>query len=105
MNWKYFLLGISTGLASAFLLKEAAATRKEKVSPEDVLEQVKQAFKKEGSISGSWINMKAEAFLQSPIEYHVYKGGISRNVNGETERYEFTADASTGTVLEITPLT
>jgi predicted small secreted protein len=99
MNWKYFLLGISTGLAGAYVLKEATA-RKETVSPEVVLEQVKTAFKKEGPISGSWINMNAEPYTQSPITYNVYKGGISRNVEGQSELYEFIADALTGTVIK-----
>ena len=99
MNWKYFLVGVTTGLASAYIVKEVTS-RKQTVSPEDVLEQVKTAFKQEGPITGSWINMNTETYSQSPIQYDVYKGGISRLINGTTELYEFIADASTGTIIE-----
>ncbi|SEM39240.1 Predicted small secreted protein [Mesobacillus persicus] len=99
MNWKYFFLGVGTGIASALIVKETA-TRRGTVSPEEVLDQVKAAFKKEGPISGSWINMTAEPFLRSPIEHQVYKGGITRNLDGRAELYEFIADAKTGTIIE-----
>jgi predicted small secreted protein len=31
----------------------------------------------------------------------VYKGGITRNTEGKREQFEFVADASTGTILEL----
>jgi predicted small secreted protein len=102
MNWKYFVLGIGAGIAGAFAVK---AVRKEHVSPEQILEQAKAVFKKEGPISGSWINMNAETYSKPPIEYQVFKGGISRIAGGKTQLYEFIADASTGTIIEINSLT
>ena len=99
MNWKYFFLGVGTGIAGALIVKETVA-RKETVSPEEVLVHAKAAFKKEGPISGSWINMTAEPFSRSPIEHQVYKGGITRTLDGRAELYEFIADAKTGTIIE-----
>ncbi|MBM4762604.1 PepSY domain-containing protein [Bacillus sp. B15-48] len=106
MNWKYFLIGVCSGVAGAFIVKEVkeATSRTKTISPEEVLEEVKIAFKKEGAISGSWINMDVEPYSQSPIQYRVYKGGISRNVNGQSEIYEFIADAATGTIIETNPI-
>ncbi|MCM3125563.1 PepSY domain-containing protein [Mesobacillus sp. AQ2] len=103
MNWKAFVLGVGAGLAGAYAVKELAS-QKETVSAEKVLNDAKAAFKKSGPISGSWINMTVEAFSKPPIEYQVYKGGVSRNVDGRVEQYEFIADAATGAILDAYPL-
>lgn len=103
MNWKTFLIGVGAGLAGAYAVRELAA-QKETVSADKVLQQAKAAFKKSGPISGSWINMTAEPYSKHPIEYQVYKGGISRNADGKVEQYEFIADAATGAILDAYPL-
>ncbi|CAM3765158.1 PepSY domain-containing protein [Mesobacillus zeae] len=104
MNWKSFLLGIGAGLAGAYAIKEAAS-RNSSVSAAKALDQAKIAFKKEGPISGSWINMNPEAYQKGPLDYTVYIGGVSRNTeDGGTEQFEFIADASTGTILDVYPL-
>jgi predicted small secreted protein len=102
MNWKSFFLGAAAGLIGGYAAKEII-TKRTNVSPEKVLENVKRQFKKHGPISGSWVHMEAESFEKHPILYRVYKGGISRNTNGENEQFEFIADASTGTLLEVRP--
>ncbi|KKK38398.1 peptidase M4 [Mesobacillus campisalis] len=102
MNWKYFFLGMGAGIAGAFAVKEAV--KKENVSPEQILAQAKAVFKKDGPISGSWINMNPETYSKPPLEYRVYKGGISTFSDGKTQLYEFIADASTGTIIEINEL-
>lgn len=103
MNWKAFIFGVGAGLAGAYAVKELAS-QNETVSADRVLNHAKAEFKKSGPISGSWINMTAETYSKPPIEYQVYKGGISRNVDGKTEQYEFIADASTGAILDAYPL-
>lgn len=102
MNWKSFLLGMTVGFISSYAVKEVIS-RKD-VSPEKVLDQVKRQFKQHGSINGSWIHMEAESFVKHPIHYRTYKGGISRNVNGKNEQYEFVADAATGTLIDVQTL-
>lgn len=103
MNWKAFFLGTAAGLIGGYAIKEVFSN-KINVSPEKVLEQVKNHFKQQGPISGSWIYMKAEPYEKSKIHYEVYKGGISKHHNGKTEQYEFIADASTGTILDVNQL-
>jgi predicted small secreted protein len=100
MNWKSFALGVSVGIVAGVAAKELIS-QNTKVSPEKVLENVKDQFKQNGPISGSWIHMKAEPFEKHQVHYQVYKGGISKNTNGTTEQYEFIADASTGTLLDV----
>ncbi|MFD1207170.1 MULTISPECIES: PepSY domain-containing protein [Sporosarcina] len=101
MKLKDFLAGALTGIAAAIIVNQAI----EKVNPntpaEDVLKAVKEAFKKEGPIDGSWIVMKPEPFTNNVLSMEVYRGGISRIKNGELEQYEFAANAETGTVVEL----
>lgn len=100
MNWKSFILGAAVGLISGYAVKEVIS-QKTYVSPEKVLENVKKQFKQNGNISGSWIHMEAEPYEKHQIQYQVYRGGISKNNNGINEQFEFIADASTGTLLDI----
>lgn len=100
MNWKSFIIGAAVGAVGGYAACEMI-NKTTKVSPEKVLEQVKKQFNQNGTITGSWIHMEAQAYEQQHISYQVYKGGISKNNNGDNEQYEFIADASTGTLLEI----
>ncbi len=100
MNWKSFFIGLTVGIAGGFAAKELIS-QNTKISPEKVLKHVKEQFKQNGPISGSWIHMKTEPYERHDVQYHVYKGGISKNINGKTEQFEFIADALTGTLLDI----
>ena len=73
-------------------------------SAELVLKDIKNSFKEEGPIDGSWIYMTPEPFQKEAIHMKVYKGGISRIKNGEIEQFEFAADSKTGTVVELVKL-
>ncbi|EIJ79305.1 hypothetical protein PB1_17149 [Bacillus methanolicus PB1] len=100
MNWKTFLLGVGAGFIAGYAAKELLDQNKT-ISPEKVLEHVKSEFKKQGPISGSWIQMKTEPYEKKLLQYNVYKGGIFRMANGKNEQIEFIADASTGTILDV----
>ncbi|MEH7331533.1 PepSY domain-containing protein [Neobacillus drentensis] len=104
MNWKSFLLGAAFGAIGGYAAKEIL-NQKTTVSPEKVLAHVKKQFKQNGPISGSWIHMADEPYEKQQIKYRVYKGGISKNNNGLNEQFEFIADAQTGTIIDIQPLT
>ncbi|MHA6260391.1 hypothetical protein ACXYMX_10925 [Sporosarcina sp. CAU 1771] len=102
MKLKEFLAGVLTGVAAGIVVKEALDCAIQNISPDTVLKNVKESFIKEGPIDGSWIVMKTEAYTNNVIEMNVYRGGISRIKNGKLEQFEFVADASTGTVVEMT---
>lgn len=101
MKLKDFLAGVLTGIAAGIVVNEAISRFNQNVAADTVLKNVKEAFVKEGPIDGSWIVMKAEPYSNNVISMDVYRGGISRIKNGELEQYEFIADASTGTVIEL----
>jgi predicted small secreted protein len=104
MEWKPFLLGAAVGLIGGYAANEIIS-KKVNISPEKVLDHVKNQFKQQGQISGSWIQMEAVPFEKEQIRYKVYKGGVSKIQNGENKQYEFLADAGTGTIIDIYPLT
>ncbi|MFF5994214.1 MULTISPECIES: hypothetical protein [unclassified Lysinibacillus] len=101
MKLRDFMLGVVTGLAAAVIIKEVT----EKVSPyksaNEILENIKEDFKKDSPIDGSWIYMKTENFTNGFTAIPVYRGGISRMKDGEMETYEFAADARTGAVVDL----
>ncbi|MDT9024970.1 MULTISPECIES: hypothetical protein [Rossellomorea] len=103
MNWKSFMIGIGIGAVGGYFLKEKLDDSN-MVSAEKVLRDVKLSFKKEGNIDGSWIGMKPEDYQKHSVITKVYKGGVSRRRDGELEQYEFLADAYTGTVVDVYPL-
>lgn len=104
MKLRDFLIGVATGLAAAIIIKETSEKISPFISANQVLNNVKAEFKKESPIDGSWIYMKAEEFTNGIMTIPVYRGGISRVVNGEVEAYEFAADARSGVVVELIKL-
>jgi len=103
VRWKSFIMGAIAGAAGTWLAQKTAMTSTS-VAAEKVLARVKEALKNEGTIEGSWIQMKPEEYQKFGIHTTVYKGGISRRRNGELEQYEFIADANTGTIMDVYPL-
>jgi predicted small secreted protein len=103
LNWKSFILGIGIGAAGGILLRDKLKDVS-LVSAEKVLKDVKLTFKIEGNIDGSWISMKPEDYQKHSFSTKVYKGGVSRRSNGRLEQFEFLADAYTGTVIDVYPL-
>ncbi len=103
MNWKSLIIGIGIGAAGGILLSDQIQ-KSCFISAEKVLKDVKLSFKKEGRVDGSWIGMQPEEYKKHSLTTRVYKGGISRRINGELEQYEFLADAYTGTVIDVYPL-
>jgi predicted small secreted protein len=97
------MIGIGTGLVGGFIAKQML-DHCSTLSPENVLEKVKDVFKEQGPINGSWIQMKPETFERDQLSYEVFKGGITKLVDNISEQYEFIADATTGTILSIQKL-
>ncbi|MDR0921066.1 MAG: PepSY domain-containing protein [Lactobacillales bacterium] len=90
------ILGLAAGISATLLFKQ-----KKTLTSEDVLNQVKHEFLKEGPIEASWIHEEKEPLNKFAIHTKNYKGGIIRKEGNETVTYEFVADAKTGTVIEI----
>ena len=100
----YFKGGLAVGIGLG-LLSGVASTiwyhRKKVLSADQVLENIKSSFLKEGAIEGSWISFEKEPIRKFAVRSSAYRGGLSRIEDGETVYYEFLADAHTGPVLDI----
>ncbi|MFC5558269.1 hypothetical protein ACFPN4_03900 [Ureibacillus thermophilus] len=101
MNLRDFMLGVTTGLAAAVIIKEASERIQPYMNPNQILENIKEEFRKESPIDGSWIYMKPESFHNGITTVPVYRGGISRVVDGQVENFEFAADARSGVIVEL----
>lgn len=101
MKLKDYMMGLGTGIVIGVIASQATNKMDFNRSAELVLNEIKNSFKKEGPIDGSWIYMTPEKFQKAAISMNVYKGGISRVKNGELEQFEFAADAKTGSVVDL----
>ena len=99
MNWRNFLLGVGVGFAGAYLCKQIQNDLP--ISSEKAVKIVKDAFKKQGSVDGSWIHMVPESYSKFNFPYTVYKGGITTTKDGNTTQHEFVIDAKSGAILDI----
>lgn len=75
--------------------------RKTPVHADKILNKVKDQFRDDGPIEGSWIEMTKVPWKKYSYETNVYYGGVSRIEEDEIVQYEFVADAYTGTLMDI----
>lgn len=97
----FFLLGLGIGAAIGYLAKDQYDTRKT-LSPDKALQIAKETFQQHGPINGSWIYMKPETIEKNGLTYRTYRGGISRNIDGENKQYDYYIDVKTGVIIDVT---
>lgn len=102
MSYKKTILAFGLGVAVGYLANKQVSECQH-ASPEAVLEKAKEAFKQQGPISGSWIYMKPEKIESHGLTYSAYRGGITRQIDGENKQFEFYADSKTGTIIDSFP--
>lgn len=103
MSIKKTVFAAGLGLVAGFLIKQQI-DQCHSSSPENILQKAKETFKKEGPISGSWIYMKPEKINAHGLPFTVYRGGITRYLDGEDFQYEFFADSETGSIISASKL-
>jgi predicted small secreted protein len=99
MSKRNLLLAAGIGAAVGYFTKQQIDQYKQ-VTPEKALNHAKETFKKQGPISGSWIYMKPEEIERNGLLYNAYRGGVTRNIDGENRQYEFYVDVETGAVVD-----
>lgn len=93
-----------TGVVISFILGALSfflVDKKTPVSADRILNNVKEQFKEDGPIEGSWIEMTKVPWKKYSYDAKVYYGGISRYEEGQIAQYEFVADAYTGALMDI----
>lgn len=101
MKFRDFAIGFAAGLATAVVIKLASDKSMPYKSADDVLSAIKEQFKENGPIDGTWIYMKPEQYSNEYTTVPAYRGGISQTVDGEQKTLEFVADAVQGILLEV----
>lgn len=97
-SWTFpITLGVS-GIVGFFF---ARALQHRQLTPSDILTKVKNSFREEGPIEGSWIESKTVPFQRFAYRTSAYHGGISRLEDQQLVTYEFLADTKTGTILRM----
>ncbi len=104
MGRKRMVLAAGLGIAIGYLLKEQLDENR-KLSPEKALQYAKDTFQKNGPINGSWIYIKPEKIDKNGLTYNTYRGGISRNIDGENKQFDFYVDIETGAIIDTQPIT
>lgn len=99
MGMKKAVIAAGVGVAVGYFAKQQL-DQLQKVTPEKALKQAKETFKRQGPISGSWIYMKPESVEKNGLTYQAYRGGVTRNLDGENKQYEFHVDLDTGAVID-----
>lgn len=102
MRKRNLILAASLGVVAGYLLKSQLDNTKQKITPEKALSNAKEAFKRSGPISGSWIYMKPEEVERNGLVYDAYRGGVTRNVDGEHKQYDFYVDVESGGIISAT---
>ncbi len=101
MKLQDIALGAVIGFACGYAAKSAVEKYAD-ISPDAILKKAKEMLKQDGKVIGSWILMTPETYKKNGLSYDVYKGGITRLSENEQKQITFVADASTGTVLDVT---
>ena len=101
MKLRDFAIGVVAGLAAAVIIKEISDRALPYKSADEILAELKQQFKKDGHIEGSWIYMKPEYFQNGYTSIPAYRGGITQIIDGESKNFEFVVDAHQGILLEV----
>lgn len=91
-----FIISLILGVISFFIIKNNRA-----VHPDQILNTVKEKFRKDGPIEGSWVEMTKVPWLQDSHKREVYYGGLSRFEKNKIKHYEFIADAHSAELIDL----
>lgn len=94
------VFGFVFSLLLGFLI-HSEVSKRQTISADTILENLKNHFREEGPIDGSWIEMTKVPWKKFAYETSVYYGGISRVEENKLVQYEFIADAYTGSLIDI----
>lgn len=71
------------------------------ITADQILKVIRDDFKREGQVTGSWINQKKIPYQRFAVRTDAYEGGITRLEDNVPVDYQFIADAKTGSLLSL----
>lgn len=96
-----WIISLTLGISSIVGFSLGKMFGQHRMSANYILKVVVRDFKKEGTVEGSWIDHRIRPYQRFAFKTDVYNGGIQRREDGQLVNYLFTADAFTGSVLQI----
>lgn len=99
MSKKSLTIGTVIGFGLGWMTSHLLKNNDSKLTPEAALETANATFSAEGPTNGSWIYLNEEKYKKNDLNYYVYRGGITREINGDNITYDFIIDSTSGTVL------
>src|SRR5699024_9250484 len=102
LNQKNVLLALGIGVLGGYLLGQTLPANR-RLTPDRALKNEKETFKENNPSNGSWIYMKPEQLAKNGLIYDTYRGGISRNIDGENKQYELHIDTKSGIIVDSQP--
>src|SRR5699024_6873302 len=99
MNRRNTLITLILSFVAGFLTKSILVDKT--LSPEKALEIANAAFNQTVLISSSWIYMTPETIYKNGLNYYVYRGGITRHIDGKNIESVFYTDINTCAIIEV----
>lgn len=99
MRLKDLAVGCAAGFAAALIVQRML--HKKTLSSEEALKKVKKQVRQALHIDGAWIYLTPQDYSKNGINYNVYKGGLTSKDEDSSLHYDFVADASTGTIIDL----
>ena len=72
-----------------------------RISADQILKMIRDDFKREGEVTGSWINQHRIPYQRFAVKTEAYEGGVTRLEDDQPVDYQFIADAKTGSLLSL----
>lgn len=94
-----FFIGVAAGIAMGYVISKNKKTKR--VKPEKVIQLVKNRYKNQMNIIGSWIHVEPKSEILNGIQYNIYQGGLTGVIGDSPQFLEFIADADTGTLIRV----
>lgn len=100
MKWGRFMLGVATGLATAYFIYQEQKYKP--LQPEKVVKMLKDHYRSQLAIMGTWIHLEPRTKEINGIECHTYQCGLTALMEGKPYFIECVVDADDGTILSST---
>lgn len=103
MNWKYIITGVIAGVTAGYVTQKIISEN-HSLNSNEVLAIAKSAFKQQGPITGSWIQMEEDIYDTGDSSISVFKGGITRMNGDNKESFAFISNSKTGEIIDAFPI-
>lgn len=96
-----WLLPVTLGASGVIGFLAGKLFGQRRISADQILKMIREDFKREGKVTGSWINHHRILYQRFAVKTEAYEGGITRMEDDQPVDYQFVADAKAGSLLSL----